>query len=151
VKIRSDKRKRRATILLLVVSILALLFVLVTGFLSVARNGRQIVNDARRGANVETIVAQTQQLVMNALGEQMLGEKASDTIAGGYETIPGYHGGRFVSPIVPVWSEGPISQASTEIDLRVNGAPLADGADLASVVWPTAARGWPSGHRRSRR
>lgn len=135
-KIRTDKRKRRATILLLVVSILALLFVIVTGFLSVARNGRQIVNDSRRGANVETIVEQTKKIVMSQLGEQMLGEKASDTVAGSYETIPGVRNGRFLSSILPVWSEAPISEASTESDLRVNGAQLADGADLARVVWP---------------
>lgn len=136
---KQHNRKRRATILLLVVSILALLFVIVTGFLSVARNTRQLVVEAERGDTINRIVDSVKDAVLTELGNQIVGEPETGTVGSEYEMIPGYRGaGRLLSPVIPVWNEGFDSPATPRDDWRNRvGGAVDDAEPLERVVWPT--------------
>ncbi|MFN0134708.1 MAG: hypothetical protein ACKVS9_01155 [Phycisphaerae bacterium] len=144
-------RKRRATILLLVVSILALLFVIVTGFLSVARNTRQLVVEAERGATVDSILAQTVESALGAVGGGTSNVDPGDYVSNGAtEMIPGYGAiGRLVSPVAPVRNVGIVNESSTD-PYRTFSSNMAGADELARVVWPTVANFETDGQHRGR-
>src|SRR5262245_51667663 len=68
VPIRSKANPKRATILLMVVSLLALLFVIITGFLALSRSERQTADYFRRGELINSMIddvqAQVQRLAL---------------------------------------------------------------------------------------
>ncbi len=101
-------RKRRATILLMVVSVLALLFVIVTGFLSLARFDRVAFEDVRAGRDGEAALRAVNDLVLSMLREQWLdpsdpNSRVLDHSTGvTWEDIPGYRGAIFQASVDPV-------------------------------------------------
>ena len=110
-KSRRPKRRhdRRATILLMVVTLLALLFVIVTGFLSVARNDRGNVKQVLEGDVAGTIVKDTIDLTTDLVSKQLV--DSDGNVLGGsggssysYEDIPGYRFSNYLASLEPVWT-----------------------------------------------
>ena len=105
------RRPRRATVLLMVVALLALLFVLVTGFLSLARVDRQTVEDLEQADVTDAIVADIADLALEQIRSQLVGEDGR-VLGGGsaekqsQEDIPGYRWSRWLAPLEPVWDAG---------------------------------------------
>lgn len=101
--------RRRATILLMVVSILALLFVIVTGFISLARQERLSSTLVRGGNVVDRILDSTQDMVLSLMQRQWTppGGPAltgDPNLAGtySYEDVPGYRHSSFQAALDPV-------------------------------------------------
>ena len=65
-------RSRRATVLLMVVSLLALLFVIVTGFLSLARVDRGMVVDLQHAGQTDAVIEDIDALAMSLIKDQLL-------------------------------------------------------------------------------
>jgi len=91
----------------MVVSLLALLFVIVTGFLSLARVDRGMVVDLRRAELTDAIVDDTNARVIALIKDQLVNE-AGAVLGGGdarsYSDadIPGYRSSRWLAPLEPV-------------------------------------------------
>lgn len=114
-------RRKRATILLMVVSILALLVVIVIGFLSLARSERATQQDTRRGNLADQAVENANSLLSDRIaGQIQSGSQAvtvgsnttifpGGTLAGGdpstysAEDIPGYGFSNYIRSLDPVW------------------------------------------------
>lgn len=111
------RTSRRATILILVVSLLALLFVIVTGFLSLARVDRQMLGDVRQADLTDAILEDTDDWVQSLIVDQLAGD-TGQLVGGGdaqscsYEDIPGYRGSRWLAALEPVWDEGATHKAN---------------------------------------
>jgi hypothetical protein len=122
------RTSRRATILILVVSLLALLFVIVTGFLSLARVDRQMLGDVRQADLTDAILEDTDDWVESLIVDQLAGDTGQLFAGGGaqscsYEDIYGYRGSRWLAALEPVRDE------ATTPD------PARFGNDLASGGW----------------
>lgn len=74
-RMRKSKNKRRATILLIVVSLLALLFVIITGFLTLSRNERQTLQEFRRGDLTDRILDGQRNKAIDAMLNQITDAK----------------------------------------------------------------------------
>jgi hypothetical protein len=74
-QMRKSKNKRRATILLIVVSLLALLFVIITGFLTLSRNERQTLQEFRRGDLTDRILDGQRNKAIDAMLNQITDAK----------------------------------------------------------------------------
>jgi hypothetical protein len=102
------KNRRRATVLLLVVSLLALLFVIVTGFLSLARNGSRLSEDVSRSDVIDAIVEDMDAWAISLVKDQIV-DDAGQVLPGGsgetfsWEVIPGYRESNFLAALEPVW------------------------------------------------
>lgn len=115
-----NRRRKRATVLFLVVTLLALLFVIVTGFLNVARSGRVQMQqrqtadnrDAAIDAIIQSVKTELANQFVDARGEQWGGAViASDNPADpnvpavksdvAFEDIPGGRGGMVLSSMEP--------------------------------------------------
>lgn len=106
---RKSKNRRRATILLMVVSLLALLFVIVTGFLSLARVDRGLTIEVQQAELADTVVQDTADWVIDLLADQLIDDKGRvlgggdpESYAG--EDIPGYRATNWLAPLEPVWN-----------------------------------------------
>ena len=121
-----DKSRRRATILLMVVSLLALLFVIVTGYLSLARFERQTFGTLHRGADVDRVVASANELIRSRMREQWLDPRTGrllaapgagqDTVA--REDIPGYGGSNWLAgPLIVDAGSPPLALAQLYANL----------------------------------
>ncbi|RMF72720.1 MAG: hypothetical protein D6744_16525, partial [Planctomycetota bacterium] len=138
--IQSRKRQRRATVLLMVVSLLALLFVIVTGFLAVARFQEQVQTVVRKGDVREQIVESVENVVIGKLADSIRGEHG---VLGGDpltspETIPGYRFNPVLGTVEPVWDEGSEGDPT---------GPMLDkdGATIVQSTLPALGRiRWPS-------
>ena len=92
-RVAKMKRKRRATILLMVVSLLALLFVIVTGFLSLARNNRGITEEVAKSDLIDSIAEDVTEMAVALIKDQLV-DASGKVLAGGsalncsYEDIP---------------------------------------------------------------
>lgn len=64
---RKSTRQRRGTILLIVVSLLALLFVIITGFLTIARNDRVTLREMQRGQLTQSILDNQRDKILTAI------------------------------------------------------------------------------------
>jgi hypothetical protein len=103
-----SQRPRRATILLMVVSLLALLFVIVTGFLALARVDRGVVVDLRRADLSDAIAEDTNALAMSLIRDQLVDDTGRVLGGGGPQTcsledISGYRNSNWLAPLEPVW------------------------------------------------
>ncbi len=106
------KNRRRATVLLLVVSLLALLFVIVTGFLNLARTNRGMVADIQRSNLAEAISEDMADWGTSLIKEQVV-NASGKVLAGGsgqncsLEDIPGYRHSNYLAALEPVWDPAP--------------------------------------------
>lgn len=104
--------QRRASVLLMVVSLLALLFVIITGFLNLARSGRNVLVQKRTGAEAARANEAVINLVLGRIGFPVganldhtkpnipLGGNSDDFM---YEDIPGYRTSYWLASAFPVW------------------------------------------------
>lgn len=106
-----SRRSRRATILLMVVSLLALLFVIITGFLSLARVDREMVIDLHRAELADAIAEDTNAWALALIKDQL--KNGSGRVLGGgsaqdysSEDIPGYRNSNWLAALEPVWNPG---------------------------------------------
>lgn len=116
--------RRRATILLMVVSLLALLFIIVTGFLSLARTERNTLQDVRAGDTTDTILDNARDSMLDLAAAQVDGAgvfvdpdkipnngdeelRGAGVLAGGQagsyaaEDIPGYRHSHHIASLEP--------------------------------------------------
>ena len=129
---RFSTKRRRATMLLMVVSVLALLFVIVTGFLGLARADRLAVNSLRSGDLVGQILDATNDLLRSQMrrqfadggGKLLSGGRtgASPTkVVSGYAPadIPGAGKSAFQAAleIVHTWARGPAPMGRLELEV----------------------------------
>jgi hypothetical protein len=125
---RNVKRTtRRGTILLMIVGLLAMLFIVVSAYIMLARFDRQTLGYARQGQRVEDIVDAINDYLMGRITEQM---KQSQTAGGaqvtGYaETSSGWLSGGPVRKIEPigVTGTGPANYVVTPTNLGSAPAP----------------------------
>src|SRR5262245_27735336 len=99
--------RRRATVLLMVVSLLALLFVIITGFLSLSRTARSTVDQFRRGDRIDAFVSEINKLIQE-LAIRDITDDQGRILAGpsaAYEQYPGRGKTRYIAPQEPVWDE----------------------------------------------
>lgn len=127
-------QRRRATILLMVVSILALLFVIITGFLSLGQLQKKIGDDRRRGAMIDAVVGDAVETVVSRVGEQVAETSGDPAVGVEPATIPGYRTTRWLGAVQPVWNEGAVD-LTTDIDTG-SLSSTANWQDLGRVVWP---------------
>ncbi len=127
-----SKNKRRATVLILVVSLLALLFVLVTGFISMARVDRQTIAAVSEAEVTDQILDSLDDQVESLVAGQLVGQEGA-VLAGGAEQsysaedIPGYRQSNYLASLEPVWQGGVVPSAH-----------LASGSwgIVERLVWP---------------
>ena len=92
----------------MVVSLLALLFVIVTGFLSLARVDRSVASELRRADLAESIAEDTTDWATALIKDQVL-DNTGKILAGGnaqsysWEDVPGYRGSNWLGALEPVW------------------------------------------------
>jgi hypothetical protein len=105
---RTLTSKRRATVLLMVVSLLALLFIIVTGFLSLARAERQVQRLVRTSNRVDAIVDDSLNVLRTRLAEAITDADGRVLSSGGagWASIPGYGKHAVVASIDPVVDYG---------------------------------------------
>lgn len=104
----NNRTKRRATVLLLVVTLLALLFVIVTGYLSLARTNRAVTNEIQKSNLTDNLVKNMSDWGVSLIKEQIVGD-TGQVLAGtspdsyAQEDIPGYRLTNFLAPLEPYW------------------------------------------------
>jgi hypothetical protein len=105
--------RRRATVLLMVVSLLALLFVIVSGFLNLARQDRISQQQIQQGDEMSRIIDSCNEVVLQQLRRAWMSEgrilagPPSGTTPASYvpptwEDIPGYRGAHVIGVVSPV-------------------------------------------------
>lgn len=139
-----SRSKRRATILLMVVGLLAMLFVIVTAYLTLARFDRDTLRQVENRRVVEEVVDSVNDLTL-ALLRESLTDSRGEVLTGldprdySYESIPGYGQNFVVGALEPV-------NAADEAP----GPPVAPSLDdpldntwytrLGTYVWPAVSR-----------
>lgn len=119
--ISTNRHTRRATVLLMVVTLLALLFVIVTGFLTLARGERKTAEIAGRGDDIDaaldlardTALTEIQSQLLDGRGRVLGGGKVEDennpttsrVAHATQEDVPGYRGSSFLAAAEPIWNE----------------------------------------------
>lgn len=120
---RNRKLSRRATILLMVVGMLAMLFVILSAYVTLSRFDRLTITQFNRSKSIEEAIDSVQKVVMNLMVEQFAGPNGDPfaiigdpgqpgVLPAGYnptfEDLPGAEGARFQSGIEPFqdWSLG---------------------------------------------
>lgn len=104
----NNRTKRRATVLLLVVTLLALLFVIVTGYLSLARTNRAVTTEIQKSNLTDNLVKNMSDWGVSLIKEQIVGD-TGQVLAGenadsyAHEDIPGYRLTNFLAPLEPYW------------------------------------------------
>lgn len=101
--------RQRATVLIMVVSLLALLFVIVTGFINLARVDRQNQVQVRSSDRADRVLDDIVSLASGLIGAQLrdgdggvLGGKDAKRFS--QEDIPGYRYSHWLAAIEPVWN-----------------------------------------------
>jgi len=135
-------RRRRATVLMTVVGLLALLFVIVAAFLQVARFSQQTRREIQRGDRVDTIVNNVVDMVSGLVAGGMRDSRGK--VLGGaggdsYADIPGYGPTAWLGSLEPVWNFSD--------ELPWQGGPLppqpslptGDWQRLIDLVWPAVS------------
>ncbi len=106
------KNNRRATVLILVVSLLALLFVLVTGFISIARVDRQTIATVSEAEVTDQILDALDNQLELLVADQITSDDGSvltgDSRSYAAEDIPGYRKSNYLASLEPVWKGGVI-------------------------------------------
>ncbi len=116
----------------MVVSLLALLFVVVTGFLNVARSNRAMVVDAGQTDLIDAVVDDMDDWAISLIKEQIV-DSAGKVLPGGsgdsysFEDIAGYRHSNYLAALEPIWDPAPYIPA-----------PLDSGswAVLGQICWP---------------
>ncbi|MBU0637942.1 MAG: hypothetical protein KKB50_03690 [Planctomycetes bacterium] len=107
---RFEAANRRATILLMVVGLLAMLFIIVSAYITLARFERQILGQVQHQQKVEQIVDSVNDLVRSQIrqqwadnnGDLLTGTNLPDSDTFSYEDIPGYGGSTYLASNEPV-------------------------------------------------
>lgn len=133
---RSRPIRRRATVLIMVISLLALLFVIVTGFINFARVERELQvevrssdrNDQVAGEIADRMTAMVAAQIQSASGGMLAGGDPKNYSA---EDIPGYRHSFWLASAEPVWNEG-LTRAERRFGSRTNR----DWDVLDQLAWP---------------
>lgn len=91
-----NHKPRRGTILLMIVGLLAMLFMLVTAYITLARFDRLTVQQAAKGADIESALDGVNELLTDWLAQHADAENAE------YADIPGYNLGAVIAGLDPV-------------------------------------------------
>lgn len=104
---RKKSQSRRGTILLMVVSVLALLFVVIITFITITRSDRATIRDLQKSNTIDSIVQFHKTRAEELVRKEFLGSDSQPLSSkdAQYETIPGYGLGSFIASY-PAWSEG---------------------------------------------
>ena len=102
------QKVRRATVLLLVVTLLALLFVIVTGYLSLSRTNRAVTNEIQKSNLTDNIAKNISGIGISLIKDQILDNQGQILGAGtpnslAREDIPGYRDTNYIAPLEPYW------------------------------------------------
>lgn len=109
-------RKRRATILLMVVGMLAMLFIIVSAYITLSRFDRVTIARFERAQTVENVVDSINALTLSIMRQQ-LANSDGDVMAGSYgvnnraqsSDIPGYGSSRFIAGLEPFFHFDPVN------------------------------------------
>jgi len=92
---------RRGTILLMIVGLLAMLFMIVTAYITLARFDRQTLAQTASGAKVDQIIRSIVDVLVGQIGESLTGDGLRvDGLA--YQTIPGSEGAPWLASSEPL-------------------------------------------------
>lgn len=131
--------RRRATVLIMVVSLLALLFVIVTGFINVARVDRELQIEVRSGDASDRVTNAVVDRLIDLVGSQLVTEQGS-ALAGGdartysNEDIPGYRHTHWLASNEPVWNA---AWNAPGMQRLLGPQPVGDWARLEQIWWPS--------------
>ncbi len=138
-----NHRRRRATVLVMVVSLLALLFVIVTGFINLARVERSNQTQVRSGDRTEQIVQNVSEQLTGLIAAQLRGEDgrvlgADKPERYSFEDIPGYRHSAWLASVEPVWNLAGNADAFRRFQdsVPVNSAWF----DLNALAWPAVSQ-----------
>ncbi len=105
----NHKKSRRATVLLMIVGLLAMLFMLVTAYITLARFDRVVGQQVTRGEQIEEMLGSLEDVMVSQLvhaGEASPGASIKDE---NYPDIPGYGPTRALGAVDPVRApDGPV-------------------------------------------
>lgn len=145
-------RKRRATILLMVVGMLAMLFIIVSAYITLSRFDRVTIARFERAQTVENVVDSINALALSMMRQQ-LADAGGDVMAGTYgpgntgqsADIPGYGASRFAAGLEPFFhfnpATGPAFSPNRLKDYRQIVTSVGTGANGTSPAAPTDP-GW---------
>ncbi len=139
--------RRRGTALLMVVTILALLFVIVAGFLSLARvqnaSQAQIAASDASHVAVDRIAGMALDQIARSLRDReghVLGGSQAGSLS--FETIPGYRWTHWLASLEPLWDPRVPEQNNLrgmlDVDFTRAGIP-GDWWILAKMLWPAVS------------
>lgn len=136
---RPTPNRRRATVLIMVVSLLALLFVIVTGFLTQSRYNQQVLQTSRIADLPNDVLDATNQLAISLIREQLIDANGGVLIASGGGSldvdIPGYRKSYFLGANEPAWDYSGVAPRTP-----VNVSSVAGSNVLTGVIWPALTR-----------
>ncbi len=145
--------RRRATALLTVVTILALLFLIVAGFLSLARVRNASQTEFAAADQINAAVDRVAEMTLDAMGQALRDEKGESfgvagTEIGTFETIPGVGATHWLGALEPVWDPRAAANNVNPLgDLsRIGFTSLpGDWWVLAKLIWPAVSSLEPTG------
>lgn len=94
-------KSKRGTVLVLIVGLLAMLFMLVTAYITLARFDRLTLDDARKGEQLDQVLTSLNDMLMAQL-TQMSAIPGASVSGEAYDAIPGYRNGSWISALEPV-------------------------------------------------
>lgn len=104
---RKFRQSRRATVLLMVVSVLALLFVVIITFITITRSDRATIRDLQKSNVLDAVVEYHRNRALELMVQDIRGADGRPLSgpAARYEQIPGYKLTSYIAAF-PGWSEG---------------------------------------------
>lgn len=143
---------RRATILLMVVGLLAMLFVIVTAFLSLARFERGAIRDVKAGGQTDGAITNTHTLIADLLANQL---RDKDGVVLGAGSSDSFNPTEDLLHSTPIASLEPVRDAVAYLGQGSDAALMeprtvagnASFSDLAALRWPAVSaleRGAPA-------
>ncbi len=101
---RSTRNQRRGTILLMIVGLLAMLFMIIAAYITLARFDRLTLAQSTQGAQVEQILETVNELIASDIATSWTDEQTGELEFGGdkYADIPGVGGSTWLASSSPV-------------------------------------------------
>ncbi|MBI5865789.1 MAG: hypothetical protein HZB38_15055 [Planctomycetes bacterium] len=132
---RSQRRQRRATVLLIVVSLLALLFVIITGFLTLSRNERITLQEFKRGEATDSILENEKERVLRNAAHEITDANGKVLSGPGsqYEQVPGVGASSYIAAT-------PVTSESVNVNAETPGVNNNDF--VTDFPWGSGIPGW---------
>lgn len=124
------KHSKRATVLVLIVGLLAMLFVAVSAFITLARSDRQTMVQLSKGAQVDRIVANVNEVIW----QRIAAGGGTDLVTGrNYTPIPGYGPSRWLAALEPVRDPEGAAVQPNPVDYKYAAVSALGNEDAANV------------------